>query len=180
MPDVFKLQGPTGSNVFSVDDSGNVTAAGTLSSTGVDDFGTGGIKADVVAESSPAAGVTVDGMLIKDGGAAVAYLLAAPGGSTAAAGTTAANATALPAGTSLVYPTTVADGTKGVIINAADKVTGRMIFIGNGVAAAVLKIYPPTGGTINGGAADAEFSTASGKGAILYCLSGSGNTWLAW
>ena len=99
------------------------------------------------------------------------------GASTAAAGSTTADAGALPAGTATVYPTTGADGTKGVIINAADKVTGRKIFIGN-TAAAVLKIYPPSGGVMNGGSADAGISTASGKGAEVICLSGSGNTWM--
>lgn len=102
------------------------------------------------------------------------------GASTAAAGTTTADAGALPAGTAAVYPTTGADGTKGVVINAADKVTGRKIFVGNGVSNAVLKVYPPSGGTINGASADAAFSSGSGKGCELVCLSGAGNTWLAW
>ena len=105
----------------------------------------------------------------------------APAASTAAAGTTTGTATVLPStGTSRVYPTTAADGTKGVRLHANDKVTGRMIFIGNGVAAQILKVYPPTGGTINGAAADAAFSSASGKGVILFCLDATANTWLAW
>ncbi len=102
------------------------------------------------------------------------------GASTAAAGSTNADAAALPLGTASVYPTTAADDTKGVILTASDKVTGRMIFIGNGVSNKILKIYPAAGGTINGAAADAAFSTASGKGAILYCLNATANTWLAW
>jgi predicted RecA/RadA family phage recombinase len=102
------------------------------------------------------------------------------GASTAAAGTTTADAGVLPAATSRLYPTTAADGTKGVRINAADKVTGREIRIGNGVAAQILKVYPPSGGTINGAAADAAFSSASGKGVIVVCLSSTANTWLAW
>lgn len=44
-------------------------SADTITTSGVDDFGTAGIKADVVAESTAAAGVTVDEMLVKDGGA---------------------------------------------------------------------------------------------------------------
>lgn len=100
-----------------------------------------------------------------------------PGASTAAAGTTTADAGALPAGTASVYPTTAADGTKGVVVNVADKVTGRTLFIGNGVANQVLKVYPAAGGTINGGSADAAFSSASGKGVVLICLSSAGNTW---
>ena len=103
----------------------------------------------------------------------------AQGASTAAAGSTYADAGALPAGTAAVYPTTAANGTKGVIINAADKVTGQLLFIGNG-AQAVLNVYGPAGATINGGAANAGFASASAKGVMAYCLSGSGNTWLMW
>lgn len=105
-------------------------------------------------------------------------MITPPGASTAAAGTTTADAGVLPAGTSSVYPTTGADGTKGVRINIADKINGKMLFIGNGAAAATLKVYPPSGGTINGAAADAAFVSASGKGAVLVCLSSSANTWL--
>lgn len=101
------------------------------------------------------------------------------GGSTAAAGTTTSDAGVLPAGTAAIYPTTAADGTKGVRIHANDKVTGVCLFIGNGVAASTLKVYAPSGGTINGAAADAAFVSASGKGVFITCLSGAGNTWLA-
>lgn len=104
----------------------------------------------------------------------------APGGSTAAAGSTHSDATGLPAGTAKVYPTTAADDTKGVIVDVADKVTGRLIFIGNGVSNKILKVYPPSGGSINGAAGDAAFSSVSGKGVIMYCLSSGSNTWLAW
>ncbi len=102
------------------------------------------------------------------------------GASTSAAGSTSADAGALPAGTARVYPTTAADDTTGVIIHASDKVTGRMLFIGNGVANKILKVYPPAGGTINGGSANAAFSTASGHGAIVMCTSSGDNTWLGW
>lgn len=104
----------------------------------------------------------------------------AVGGSTAAAGNATGNATALPSGTAPIYPTTAADDTKGVILTAADQVTGRLLFIGNGVSNKILKVYPPSGGVINGAAADAAFSSASGKGVIIACLNGAGNTWLAW
>lgn len=100
-----------------------------------------------------------------------------PGASTAAAGSTTADAGVLPSGTSSVYPTTAADGTKGVRISATDQITGKVIFIGNGVVSSALKVYPPSGGTVNGSAANAAFVTTAGKGAILICLSGSANTW---
>lgn len=103
-----------------------------------------------------------------------------PGASTAAAGNATGNAGVLPAATSSVYPTTAADDTKGVRLHADDTVTGRMIFIGNGVSNKILKVYPPTGGTINGAAADAAFSSASGKGVIVYCSDSATNAWLAW
>lgn len=99
------------------------------------------------------------------------------GASTAAAGTTTADATVLPARTAGVYPTTAADDTKGVRIHADDNVAGTKIIIFNGVSNKILKIYPPSGGTINGAAADAAFSTASGKGAMLYC--DAAGTWFA-
>lgn len=67
MANVFKLQNLAGTELFSVDDSGNVSAAGTISTTGTDDFGTSGIKADVIAESTATAGVTLDGLKLKDG-----------------------------------------------------------------------------------------------------------------
>lgn len=118
--------------------------------------------------------------LNNSGSLAMTALTATVGASTAAAGTTVSNAGALPAGTGTLYPTTGADGTKGVVLSASDQVTGRTLFIGNGVSNAVLKVYGPSGAVINGAAADAAFSGASGKGVIISCLSGSGNTWLAW
>jgi len=102
------------------------------------------------------------------------------GASTAAAGSTTADAGVLPAATGLIYPTTAANGTTGVRIHANDKVTGRTLFIGNGVSNQILKVYPPSGGTINGAGADAAFSGASGKGVIISCLNSAANTWLAW
>ena len=101
------------------------------------------------------------------------------GASTAAAGTTTADAGVLPAATGSVYPTTAADDTKGVRVHANDAVTGRRLFVGNGVSNKILKVYPPTGGTINGAAADAAFSSASGKGVVLICLNSTANTWFA-
>lgn len=150
--DQFKLTTLGGTATHTLDDSGNATHTGTV--TG--------------------AAVTVSGLT------SLTTAKAAIGASTAAAGSTTSDAGALPAGTALVYPTTAADGTKGVKINAADQVTGRMLFIGNGVSNQILKVYGPTGAAINGAAADAAFSSASGKGVIIVCLSGSGNTWLAW
>ena len=103
----------------------------------------------------------------------------APGASTVAAGSTNADAGALPTGGKF-YPTSAADDTKGVIVHASDKVTGRVLFIGNGVSNKILKVYGPSGAVINGAAADAAFSSDSGKGVIMYCVNSGANAWLAW
>jgi predicted RecA/RadA family phage recombinase len=100
------------------------------------------------------------------------------GASTAAAGSAVGDAAALPSGTASIYPTSAGDGIKGVIISATDKVTGRTFLVTNG-AAAVVKIYPPTGGAINNGSVNAAFSTASGGGALITCIDSAANTWSA-
>lgn len=102
------------------------------------------------------------------------------GASTAALGTTVTDAAALPAGTANVYPTTAADDTVGVKFTASDQVTGRMVYVGNGVPNKILKVYGPSGAVINGASANAAFSSVSGKGVVAVCLSGAGNTWLMW
>jgi predicted RecA/RadA family phage recombinase len=152
-------------------DGGAVTVlAGNAHGSGTDGtIGIGTSNSSAINVGATSIATTLTGVLNKPAGA-----------STAAAGSTTADAGALPAGTASVYPTTAADGTKGVVLNAADKVTGRLIFIGNGVSNQILKVYPASGGTINGAGADVAFSSVSGKGVIMYCLSSSGNTWLAW
>lgn len=101
------------------------------------------------------------------------------GGSTAAAGSTTSDATVLPAATAEVYPVTGADDTKGVRVHANDNVTGRRLVIANMVSNKSLKVYPPTGGTINGAATDAAFTSVSGHGVVLVCTSSGSNTWAA-
>lgn len=146
--------------------------------------GAGGTAGSVTIDAGAATGGTAGTVTI--GGSNASSVIFAKaitqgvGASTAAAGNATGNATALPAGTAQIYPTTAADDTKGVIITSSDQVTGRMLFIGNGVSNKILKVYPPSGGVINGASADAAFSSASGKGVIICCLSGVGNTWLAW
>lgn len=115
---------------------------------------------------------------VEDGAQSPTVAIEAIGASTAAAGSSTSDAGVLPAKTANVYPTSAADDTKGVRINAADQITGRRIFIGNGVSNKILKVYPPSGGTVNGASADAAFSSVSGKGVVAICLSGSANTWL--
>lgn len=106
-----------------------------------------------------------------------AGMITPPGASTAAAGSTASDAATLPAGTSSVYPTTAADSTKGVKINGADKISGKMLWILNTVSGQTLKVYPPAGGVINGGSADAAVVSAAGRGVCIVCLSAGSNIW---
>lgn len=61
------------------------------------------------------------------------------------------------------YDTTGADGVKGVIIAAADMIVGNTFTVGNSTAG-VLKIYPPTGASINALTANTAISTTSGRG----------------
>lgn len=147
----------------------SVISSGTNENLTIDAKGSGTITLGSVST----------GNVVTSAPLSVLNLQSTPGASTAAAGTTTADAGVLPAATSVIYPTTAADGTKGVRIHANDKVTGRTIFIGNGVSNAVLKVYAPSGGTINGASADVAFSGASGKGVLISCLDSSGNTWLA-
>lgn len=142
---------------------GNANGGGTDGAIGIGTSNTSAVN--IAAASIP---TTITGPMTRGIGV-----------STAAAGSTVADAGELPAGTAGVYPTTAADDTKGVVINAADKVTGRQLFIGNGVSNKILKVYAPSGGSINGGSADAAFSSASGKGVLIVCLDSGTNTWLA-
>jgi hypothetical protein len=167
-------------------DTADVLAGSTSDATTVDYLVTQGDGRGFVVASLDANGALkqvntgVSGNQTISGTLSVVNVNATPGASTAAAGTTTADATALPSGTAHVYPTTAADGTKGVRVSATDKVTGRMLFIGNGVSNAILKVYAPSGGTINGASADAAFSSASGKGVVIVCLDQTANSWLAW
>lgn len=69
-----------------------------------------------------------------------------------------------------VFVVTAADGAKGVRLTAI--ATDAEVKVINN-AAAVLKIYPPTGGTINGGSADASISVSANRTALLHQISAS-------
>jgi predicted RecA/RadA family phage recombinase len=85
--------------------------------------------------------------------------------SVAAAGSVVGDATAITAnGVHNVVTVTAGDGTKGVILPAA--VAGQLFFLKNN-AAAILKVYPPTGGAINALSANAAISMASLTSAIF-------------
>src|SRR3990167_8989491 len=89
-------------------------------------FGATGIKADVIAESTAAAGVTVDGLLIKDGDASVFALLAGRAGSQDLAGST------------------LTGETLTLRANAVDA-TGILVLRGSGVEAALTGDFSVSG-----------------------------------
>jgi hypothetical protein len=85
-------------------------------------------------------------------------LAGGPYGTVAATGTVQADAAALPYQFNRV---TGADAAKGVILPAADESRiGAIISIDNTVAA-ILKVYPPVGGTIGEAAANANAAPAA-------------------
>lgn len=85
-----------------------------------------------------------------------------PVSTVAAAGTTLATATSMNPGFVLV---SAADATKGVVLSSST-VAGDVYIIKNN-AAAILKVYPVTGGTINAGAASAALSVPASTSLIL-------------
>ena len=94
----------------------------------------------------------------------------------AAAGSVQGDAGALSA-TKFFHRVTGADGTKGVILGAAGaNEVGQFHTILN-TTAGVLKIYPATGGTVNGGAANAAFSALTGIKPIV-CYVSAASTWI--
>lgn len=93
----------------------------------------------------------------------------------AAAGSTQADATAL---TGAINKVTAADGTKGAILPACtddSRLTTRVVVWNS--AAAVLKVYPNTGGTVNGGSANAATSLAANTVAEFILF--DADTWIA-
>ena len=87
----------------------------------------------------------------------------------AAAGSTQADAASVKEGFTRV---TGADGTKGVILPAAE--AGTIVRIKNATAA-ILKVYPASGDAINAGAANAAFSVPASTSVTL--VAEDGTTW---
>ena len=79
----------------------------------------------------------------------------------AATGSTQGDAAALSDGFNVV---TAGDGTKGVVLPAPT--AGRVVYVKNG-AAAILKVYPPSGKVINALSADAAISLAANVAPIF-------------
>lgn len=91
----------------------------------------------------------------------------------AAAGSTQANAAALTLGALNVV--SAADGTKGVVLPVG--AAGDVVRVYSSVATNGLKIYPPSGGDINDGTADAAITIEGKSYALLECVDGT--TWAA-
>lgn len=113
-------------------------------------------------DGATAASITASKVVTRDAGKRIPFETAVP----AAAGNSAGTATALTADVNLV---TASDGTTGVILPTG--VAGMRIEIVNTVttATAVLKVYPDTGGAINGGSANASVNVAPGERATFVC-----------
>lgn len=95
-------------------------------------------------------------------------------GTIAAAGNSQATGTAVTSGVQIV---TGADATKGVVLPATSAVDiGSVVFVVNNVAA-ILKVYPATGGTINGASANAALSVNASSLGIFICT--AADTWYA-
>ena len=94
----------------------------------------------------------------------------------AAAGSVAGDAAAL-SGTRFFHQVTGADGTKGVILAAAGAGDVGEIHTILNTTADVLKVYPATGGTINGASANAAFSALTGIKPIV-CYTTAASTWI--
>src|SRR5262245_9308223 len=96
--------------------------------------------------------------------------------SIAAAGNSQGTATAVTTATAFV---TASDSTKGVILPTPTFV-GQQVEVINSVAAQTLKVYPDaggTGGTIQGGSANAAVTLAAVKGACYICTALSPTAW---
>lgn len=97
-------------------------------------------------------------------------------GLTALAGGGATGATQLNNGVNVIGTcATLADS----VILPAKCAGGEMVVVRNNGAAAAA-VFPPTGGTINGGSADAAVNVTNAKASVYVCVdaTGAGLTWI--
>jgi hypothetical protein len=104
-------------------------------------------------------------------GAAVANYEAVAG-----AGTVTGDAAALSA-TKYIHQITGANGTVGWKLPTVAAAKENQVHILLNTTAGVAKLWPETGGTINGGAADASFSALTGIKPII-CVVTAAKTWI--
>jgi len=74
--------------------------------------------------------------------------------------------------------TTVATDNDSVLL-PVDRVTGDVVFIFNLDSAQDIKVYPPSGGTINGASANAALVVGQTQAALAICIADTGLTWMA-
>ena len=130
--------------------------------------------ADIITEITAAAGVTVDGTLLKDGGVttgATGRLALGYVATLAGAGTIQGDAAAVVAQVTFV---TGSDGTVGVVLPGAT--AGAAYTIYNTVSAQNLKVYPASGDDINDGTTNVHVNLAGKAAAIFVGLDTT--TWL--
>jgi len=118
---------------------------------------TDGVLTDVISEHTSGAGVTIDGVLLKDG-----MLTLGTPATLAATGSDQAGAAAISAQVTFV---TAADGTKGVRLPGAT--AGAIYVVYSTVATNGLKVYPASGDDINDGTGDANI-TIEGKTMAIF------------
>lgn len=87
----------------------------------------------------------------------------------AALGTVNTDATSLTPFSETVYRVTGADAAKGVRLPKVPPTVGGKFVIILNVNAAILKVYPPIGGTVDGGGTNAAFAQGASASVIFYC-----------
>lgn len=149
-------------DAFSAASSGFLSADGSVAgATGeAQDFGTNGIKADVIAESTGAAGVTIDSVLLKDNGVVATNIDAGASGT---------------AGTLDIFPTTA---TKGKIaITATANTNNDTLSITNAAHGQATTLTIPDGGQATASFVLTEGSqTIAGTKTFSASLAGDGQT----
>lgn len=120
----------------------------------------------LVYHNPVAANPTISSLNVKDS-------LILEAATVAAAGSAQGDATALSG--AILYYETAADGTKGVKLPTPS--AGQIVLVYTTVAANGLKVYPASGGAINGGSADAAI-TMEGKTLAIF-IATSATNWAA-
>lgn len=123
-------------------------------------------KLSVTVAGTEAASLNATGLTFSVATAGIVYTP----GTVAAAGSAQGDAAAIAAKVSTI---TASDGTKGVILPATPVVGDQYIVINT--AAAILKIYPGTGDTINATAANTAVSVAASV--VTQCIATSTSAW---
>lgn len=96
--------------------------------------------------------------------------------SVAGAGTTQGTAAAL-SRTRFIHRLTGANGTVGWILPSVTTADANQVHVFLNTTAGVANLYPATGGTINGAAANAVFAALTGIKPIICVVTGT-NTWI--